>query len=283
MQASLVADSEVPDGGYGWVVIFASAVITFWFVGTTYCWGVFQAALVQEGVSSASTLAFVGSLTTACISFMAVFNAKAIRKLGPRLCGMLGISLSGLGEVMAGFATTNVVGLFMTIGVVMGLGTSLLFMVVSTMPAQYFKAKRGIANGIVYAGGGIRGAVISFATNGLLQALGIAWTFRVLGFITWATGLPAAYLIKARVPIRPTSFVEWRLFCDYRFVLIFLGGALATFPLFVPPFFLPLYVESLHMTSSVGAGLLRQNWSLEHCVLILDAERSKRIGAVAGL
>jgi hypothetical protein len=123
MQASLVADSEVPDGGYGWVVIFASAVITFWFVGTTYCWGVFQAALVQEGVSSASTLAFVGSLTTACISFLAVLNARVIRKLGPRLSGCLGISLFGFGEMMAGFATTDIVGLFMTVGLVMGLGT----------------------------------------------------------------------------------------------------------------------------------------------------------------
>lgn len=78
----------------------------------------------------------------------------------------------------------------------------------------------------------------------------------MLGFITLATGLPAAYLIKERVPIRPTSFVEWRLFRDYRFILIFLGGALATFPLFVPPFFLPLYTNSLNMTPSAGAGLV---------------------------
>lgn len=123
-------------------------------------------------------------------------------------------------------------------------------------PAQYFKNKRGIANGIVYAGGGLGGAVISFVANGLLEALGVAWTFRVLGFITLATGLPAAYLIKERAPIRPSSFVEWRLFRNYRFVLIFFGGGLATFPLFVPPFFLPLYTDSLKMASSVGAGLV---------------------------
>lgn len=84
-----------------------------------------------------------------------------------------------------------------------------MFMVVSVTPAQYFKVKRGIANGIVYAGGGLGGAIISFVTNGLLESLGIAWTFRVLGFTMLATGLPAAYLIKERAPIRPTSFVDW--------------------------------------------------------------------------
>lgn len=128
MQASLAADSEVPDGGYGWVVIFSCALLCFWFVGTTYCWGVFQAALVEQGVGSASTLAFVGSLTTACISFMAVLNARVVRKLGTRLSGMLGISLFGVGEVMAGFTTGNVVGLFMTVGLVMGLGARCVFL-----------------------------------------------------------------------------------------------------------------------------------------------------------
>lgn len=123
MQASFAADSEVPDGGYGWVVICACSMLSFWFVGTTYCWGVFQAVLVEQGVSSASTLAFVGSLTTACISFLAVFNARVIRKLGTRLSGMLGISLFGLGEILASFTTKNVAGLFVTIGLVMGLGT----------------------------------------------------------------------------------------------------------------------------------------------------------------
>lgn len=127
MQASLAADSEVPDGGYGWVVISACAVLCFWFVGTTYCWGVFQAALVEQGVASAATLAFVGSLTTACISLLAVLNARIVRKIGTQRAGLLGVSLFGIGEVMGGFTTGNVVGLFMTIGLVMGLGTRCVY------------------------------------------------------------------------------------------------------------------------------------------------------------
>lgn len=87
-------------------------------------------------------------------------------------------------------------------------------MAVSVIPAQYFKTKRGVANGIVYAAGGLGGAVISFILNALLNSLGIAWTFRILGFITLATGLPAAYLIQQRVPIPPTKFVEWYVFAN---------------------------------------------------------------------
>lgn len=76
-------------------------------------------------------------------------------------------------------------------------------------PAQYFSKKRGIANGIVYAGGGLGGTVISFAMDALIRKLGIVWTFRVLGIAMLVTGLPAAWLIKERAPIKTTTFIEW--------------------------------------------------------------------------
>lgn len=126
----------------------------------------------------------------------------------------------------------------------------------SVTPAQYFKAKRGIANGIVYAGGGLGGTVLSFILDALLQRVGIAWTFRILGFMIMTTGLPAAYLIKGRAPIQRTKIVEWRLFRDFRFALLFMMGAIGTFPLLVPAYFLPLYTNSLGLPSRAGAGLV---------------------------
>lgn len=115
--------TTVPDGGYGWIAVFGCAVITWWFVGTTYSWGVIQAALVEEGVSEASTLSFVGSLTVACIAFLAVANARIVSNMGAQKLGFLGVTLLGIGEILAGFAVNNVGALFATVGVVMGVGT----------------------------------------------------------------------------------------------------------------------------------------------------------------
>ncbi|KAE8410954.1 MFS general substrate transporter [Aspergillus pseudocaelatus] len=256
LEASAAADADVPDGGYAWVVITGCAIVTWWFIGTPYCWGVLQSALVKNRTSSASTLAFVGSLASACISFLGIANAGLIRKIGLRFSALLGVFALGLGEVLSGFTTGNIGGLFATAGVVMGFGISLCFMTVSATPAQYFKAKRGTANGIVYAAGGLGGAATSFILNALIDRVGIAWTFRILGFMTWGTGLPAACLIEERVPIRRTRMIEWPLFRDGRFALLFAAGAIATFPLLVPPFFLPLYSESMGMSSSVGAAVV---------------------------
>ena len=72
----------LPDGGYGWVIVAACGVLAFWFIGTTYSWGVLQDALVQKHLGSASSLSFVGSLATACVAAFAIINGRLIRAVG---------------------------------------------------------------------------------------------------------------------------------------------------------------------------------------------------------
>jgi hypothetical protein len=89
----------------------------------TDSWGVIQAALVKESLSEVSTLSFVGSLTTACVTFLAIMNARIVSGMGAQRVGFLGVTLLGVGKVLAGFAVNNVGALFATVGVVMGVGT----------------------------------------------------------------------------------------------------------------------------------------------------------------
>ncbi|KAK3683163.1 hypothetical protein LTR37_020502 [Vermiconidia calcicola] len=176
-----------------------------------------------------------------------------VTTIGAQKLALLGVSLLGLGEILGGFATHNVGALFVTMGVVMGVGTSMCFMTVSVVPAQYFLRKRGLVNGIVFASGGLGGAAISLAMERLIDKLGPAWTLRITGVLTLATGLPAVWLIKERSPVDRKKLVEWSLFASLWFDLLFASGVLATFSLFVPPFFLPLYCQSLGLRPAVGA------------------------------
>lgn len=178
-------------------------------VGTSYSWGVIQAALVENGLSTAATLSYVGSVAASFISFMAIVNARLMRLVGARTMGLIGISLLGIAEIMSSFATDSIAGLFITGGVLMGVGISLCFTTVSVMPAQYFSRKRGLANGVVFAGGGFGGAITSFAMQGLIHEVGASWAYRVLGLMTLFTGLPAAWLVTERSPPRAGGFIEW--------------------------------------------------------------------------
>lgn len=129
MHASLLADASAPDGGYGWIIVLASAIVTFWFAGLSYTWGVMQAALVSQMGYSAPTLAFVGSLCPACIAIFAVLNARLIRVVGARWTAMSGMVMLGMGSILSGWSVGSVGGLFATFGVVGGVGTSLCFIV----------------------------------------------------------------------------------------------------------------------------------------------------------
>lgn len=82
------------------------------------------------------------------------------------------------------------------------------FMVVSVTPAQYFNKKRGLANGIVYAAGGLGGTAICFVMDGLIHKVGVPWTFRIIGLMTLATGVPGAWLVKERAPIKTSAFYD---------------------------------------------------------------------------
>lgn len=166
---------------------------------------------MERGVSSPATLSYIGSIAIASISFMAILNARVLRAIGAQRTGMLGITLLALAELLSSFAVDSgsVAGLFLTSGVLLGIGISLCFMTVSATPAQYFSRKRGLANGIVFAGGGLGGAVTSYAMEALMGKVGAPWTYRILAAVTLLTGLPAAWLVKERVPARPAGFIEW--------------------------------------------------------------------------
>ncbi|CAI4217392.1 unnamed protein product [Parascedosporium putredinis] len=260
LAASHAADLTVPDGGYGWVVVGACAVVVWWAIGTCYSWGVMQEALVADGLSSPAVLSFIGGLDAALISALAIINSRFIRGVGVRASCMLGVGLMGASEILSGFAVKNLGALFFTSGVLMGLGISICFMVVSVTPAQYFSTKRGFANGLVFAGGGFGGAAISVSLDALIQKLGTAWAYRILGLTTLATGLPAAWLIKERPGAAPRNpgFIEWRLFKSFTFVVIFFASAIGTFPSSCP-----LLPPPLHKVTRI----LHQRWGRPRCRL----------------
>ncbi|KAI1329164.1 major facilitator superfamily transporter [Xylariaceae sp. FL0255] len=281
LEASRLADSDVPDGGYSWVVVAGCAILACWSVGTSYTWGIMQNALVKNGLATPAVLSFVGALPPTLLAAVATVNYRIQRAIGLRYTGILGISLISAGQILAGFSVRNTAGLFVTEGVLTGLGLGLCFVTFSTAIPQYFHKKRGLANGFVFAGGGFGGAILSIVLDPLIRNAGVAWAFRFLGLAALATGLPAAWLVKERTTIsRRGAFIEWRLFKDPSFVSIFVAGGIGTFPLLVPPFFIPLFASAIGLSSATGAGLLAGFNFSSAIGRILSGVLCDRIGAL---
>ncbi|KAL2816735.1 major facilitator superfamily domain-containing protein [Aspergillus granulosus] len=246
----------------GWPVVIAGCAIFFVNLGLIYSYGIVQLHLEKASLASVSTLSFIGSLSAAIAPFTGMLVARIIRVVGYRATTLTGAVLLGLGEFTAGWSTGSVPAMFITQGALFGVGSALVFLPSATVPSLWFKRRRGLATGIVYGGAGVGSAVIAVSLEKLIQNTCLETALKILGGSAWAICLPAAYFLKAPAGRgRAVSSVQWTLLCNLKFVLLLFMGLIATFPLFVPPFLLPLYITSLGISSGVAAAILA-GWNL---------------------
>lgn len=129
LQVSTLKEDQRYDGWRGWVVVTASALSLFVFMGAIYSWGILQAKLARESNMSLTTLTFVGSLATSFMTSACIFVGKSMRKFGYRETAVAGAVLLGLGEFASSWVTHNLGALFITHGVIFGVGGGLTILV----------------------------------------------------------------------------------------------------------------------------------------------------------
>ncbi|GJN79867.1 hypothetical protein PLIIFM63780_003389 [Purpureocillium lilacinum] len=233
------------DGWRGWIVVAASACSLFIYMGVIYSWGILQSRIADDTGMSLTSLTFVGSLATSFMCSICIFVGKAIRRFGYRRTAMLGALLLGLGEFLSSWFSGHLGALFVTHGILFGVGGGLTIL--------WFRRRRGLATGVVFGGGSLGAAVMGVATNELVQNVGVAWTFRILGFLLWAICLPAACCIRQPPSSGPSiPKLQWHRWKDPEFLIILVGSAVACFPLFIPPYFIPIFARAISHSSWTG-------------------------------
>jgi MFS family permease len=88
--------------------------------------------------------------------------------------------------------------LFLSQGVCFGWGMGFLFVGSVGIIPQWFTTKRSLANGIGASGSGFGGLTYSLAANAMIQNLGLAWSFRILGIVSFVVNFICAILLKDR-------------------------------------------------------------------------------------
>ncbi|KAF4918122.1 Aspyridones efflux protein apdF [Colletotrichum viniferum] len=251
------------DDRKAWITVVASSLTMFVYLGNVYSWGIMQVRLVETTSSSLTTLTFVGSLATSFMICFSILSDKIVCRIGYRLSALIGGFFMGLGEVLASFLTHHVIALFFLHGLVFGLGGGLCIFSVSTAPMSLFKKHKALAMGFVFGGGSLGSAIMSVVTNYLVKDLDVAWTFRILGFILWGVSMPASYFLPSRKRLgnKSSRQLQWYRFKQPRFLLLVGGTVLACFPLFIPPYFIPIFSQSMGYSKEIGVIILAA-WNL---------------------
>ncbi|EON61389.1 hypothetical protein W97_00603 [Coniosporium apollinis CBS 100218] len=246
-----------PDGGYGWVCCACTFTINAHTWGLNSSYGVFLAHYLSTSTFPGATpldFAFVGGLSISQALFVSPLATILTRIYGTRTTLLVGVFLETLSLIGASFAT-RIWHLFLSQGVCFGWGMGFLFVGSVGIVPQWFSARRSFANGISAAGSGLGGLVYSLATNAMIERIGLAWAFRILGIVAFVVNLVCALLVRDRNKLVGSSQrgFDYRLFRRGEFLLLLGFGFLSMLGYIVLLFSLPNYADSVGLTAQQGS------------------------------
>ncbi|KAK5101103.1 hypothetical protein LTS08_004709 [Lithohypha guttulata] len=196
-----------PDGGYGWVCIFACFLINGATWGICASYGVYLNYYLTQNIFPGSNdidYAFVGGSNFAAALITAPGVNWLLRRLGTHPVMLMGGVTWLLGWIAASFAKT-LWQLVLSQGVCIGIGLGLIWQPSTGIISQWFQKRRSMAQGITSAGSGFIGIVYSASTTHMIDNLGLAWSLRITGITSFAMLLIATALIRDRNKVvRPT-------------------------------------------------------------------------------
>uniref|UniRef100_A0A2M4A9F8 Putative monocarboxylate transporter n=1 Tax=Anopheles triannulatus TaxID=58253 RepID=A0A2M4A9F8_9DIPT len=145
---------KIPDGGYGWVIVFSSFMISLIMDGVSFSFGLIYTELLDYFGESKSKTAWIGSLFIAVPLLSGPIMSNLVDRYGCRKMTMLGGTIGGIGFVLASYAQ-SIEQLYLTFGILAGVGLGVGYVTVVVSVAFWFDKRRTFATGIGASGTGI--------------------------------------------------------------------------------------------------------------------------------
>nr|XP_034829015.1 monocarboxylate transporter 13 isoform X2 [Maniola hyperantus] len=149
-----------PDGGYGWVVVFASFMCNLVVDGIAYTFGIFLPELVTYFGEGKGTVAWVGSLLSGVYLAAGPVVSALCNKYGCRAVCVAGSLIAATGFVLSTFCK-SVTMMMITYGLIGGMGFGMIYLPSVVAVGYYFETRRSLATGIAVCGSGV--GTFSFA------------------------------------------------------------------------------------------------------------------------
>ena len=162
-------------------------------LGAVYAWSVFRVPLSEHFDTTVARVNLIFSLSILFLGFAAYFGGLWMGKSGPRRVGMAAGILYGLGIILTGISSSSIVLLYLTYGVLAGIGIGLGYIVPVATLIKWFPDRRGFITGIAVAGFGAGALVTAPIAQRLIDGVGLFETFIFLGvaYLVVVTGAAA--------------------------------------------------------------------------------------------
>ena len=164
-----------------------------------YVWTLFTQPLMTTLQATLAQIQITFSILIVIQTFLAPCQGLLVDRFGPRALLSVGGALTGLSWVLAA-RTTTLTGLYLTYGLLGGIGTGIVYVGVIGHMVQWFPDRRGFATGVVAAGYGMGALLTTVPIAALLKESGYQQALVRYGWIFVAVGVLAAQGLRTANP-----------------------------------------------------------------------------------
>src|SRR3984957_11277380 len=150
-------------------------------LGAVYALSVFRTPLVKKFHWSIPQVTFTFTICIFVLGFAAFFGGLWLNKSGPRVVALTGGFLYGLGVFLASFSADKLWWLYLTFGLIGGIGLGFGYIVPVAVLVKWFPDRRGLITGIAVGGFGAGAFITAPVATHLIQSVGVLDTFAYLG------------------------------------------------------------------------------------------------------
>ncbi len=149
-----------------WLIAVAGTIAMVC-LGTVYSWSLFTQPLIAAFGWSSTTTTWAFALAIFFLGVGAILGGRWQDRAGPRPVAITGVILWGIGNILAGLGTARLGApwIYLTYGVIGGLGLGLGYITPVAAVTKWFPERRGFGSGMVVMGFGLG----AFIYNNLLK------------------------------------------------------------------------------------------------------------------
>ena len=188
-----------------------SAVGVHLCIGSVYAWSVYVNPIQEQLNWTLTDVTITFSIAILFLGLSAALMGKFVEKNGPRVSALIAASLFGLGTMGSGLAILmeSKMLLYFFYGVLGGCGLGIGYISPVSTLVKWFPDKRGMATGLAIMGFGFASAIWGPTIKILIESVGIANTFFILGAMYFVVMfLSALYLQTPPANYMPEKYKE---------------------------------------------------------------------------
>ncbi|XP_064109166.1 uncharacterized protein LOC135217312 isoform X2 [Macrobrachium nipponense] len=197
----------VPDGGWGWVIVFANFLITFTITSVNTSFGVVYLQLVRSGYTN-TQVAAIPAIVTGVSNILTPLSTGLSRFYSHRILSVIGVLLLSLGLLLSSLYN-NIVWFYLCYGFISGLGFALVQPMGFLIGQQYFHHKRVIANGLSMLGASMGFMSLPLLISYLMEQYSFQGTLLLWSGIVLHGVLGASLLQPVKWHMKPKKTVEF--------------------------------------------------------------------------